>query len=328
MDRTEAAGIDPFAGISPLLASADVAFVNVEMAITSQGVPASKTFVFRAPLSAAGTIARAGIDVVSVANNHAVDYGEVGLLDTLDALASAGVVAVGGGPDDVEAYRHRMFEIPAGPTVAFVAASQIMPSGFAARSDRAGIADGTSQRERVLANVRVAASEADVVIASVHWGIERDTCPSATQRSFAQALLDAGATAVIGHHPHVLQPIETTDTQLVAYSLGNFIWHPRYGITGDTGVLRLEFEDASLTGWTFHPHLLNDRGGPEPVSSGTRHQRIVDIISGDCARHDPPPVTTTPLTVPSTTVPPTTVPPTTTTTPPTTVPPTTTTSSS
>ena len=296
MDRSELAGIDPFAKMVPALGTADIAFVNVEMAITTGGTPVQKTFVFRAPPSAARTIANAGVDVVSLANNHARDFGAVGLTDTLEALEEFGVVAVGAGENDSEAYRHRILEVPDGPTVAFVAASQIMPSGFGATAERAGIANASAQRERVLANVRVAASEADVVVVSVHWGIERDTCPSGVQRSFAADLLDAGATVVLGHHPHVLQPIETTDTQLVAYSLGNFVWHPRFGITGDTGILQLDFEDENLVGWSFHPHLLDAAGAPAPVAEGSRHQRIVDVISGDCAKHDPPPVTTAPLT--------------------------------
>ncbi len=324
MDRSEAAGVDPFAGMVPALATADIAVVNVEMAITSRGVPVQKTFVFRAPASAVSTMAAAGVDVANLANNHARDYGEEGLLDTLEALEGGGILAVGAGAIDSDAYRHRIVEVPGGPTVAFLGASQIMPSGFAASGSRPGIADGTNQRERVLANVRVAAQEADVVVVAVHWGIERDTCPSGTQRSFAQALLDAGATAVLGHHPHVLQPVVTTETQLVAYSLGNFVWHPRSGITGDTGILQLDFEDERLVGWKFHPHLLDSRGAPTPVADGSRHQRIVDIISGDCAQHDPPPVTTAPLTSvttapPSDTSPPaasTTTPPATTTAPP------------
>jgi hypothetical protein len=321
MDRSELSGIDPFAGMVPSLASADVAFVNVEMAITSGGTPVQKTFVFRAPPAAAETISAAGVDVVSLANNHARDYGSVGLADTLDALDAAGVVAVGAGSDDAEAFTHRIFQVADGPRVAFVASTQIVPSGFSASSSRSGVANATAERDRVLANVRVAATEADIVIASVHWGIERDTCPSDRQRSFAQALLDAGATAVLGHHPHVLQPVVTTDDQLIAYSLGNFVWHARSGITGDTGILQLDFEDDVLVGWQFHPHLLDGAGAPVPVAEGSRHQRIVDIISGDCAKHDVPPITTVPLNPTTTTTIPevtttTAVPSATTTTPP------------
>jgi poly-gamma-glutamate capsule biosynthesis protein CapA/YwtB (metallophosphatase superfamily) len=308
MDRSEPAGIDPFAGIVPSLASADIAMVNVEMAITDRGSPVHKTFVFRAPPAAAQTLAAAGVDVAVLANNHARDYGEVGLLDSIAFLTGAGVVPVGAGSVAAEAYSPAVIGLDGGISVAIISSTQIVPSGFSATSTRAGVA---TDRERVIANVRVAAAEHDVVIAAVHWGIERDTCPSGTQRAFARDLLAAGATAVIGHHPHDLQPNEVTDSQLVANSLGNFIWHARSGITGDTGVLQLDFEGSTLVSWKFHPHLLDGNGAPVPVESGSRHQRIVDIITGDCAKHDPPPVTTTPLTVPTTAGPTTAVPATT-----------------
>lgn len=285
MDRSEAAGLDPFVGMVPALASADLALVNVEMAITTRGTPARKPFVFRAPTSAAATIASAGVDVVSLANNHARDYGKIGLLDTVAALDEVGVISVGAGATAADAYAHRIVEIPGGPRVAFIGVTQVVPTGFSATHRRAGVAGASGQRERVLAHVRMAAEDADVVVVSVHWGIERDSCPSVTQRALARHLLGAGATAVIGHHPHVLQPVVTTEGQLVAYSLGNFVWRTRAGTAGETGILQLDFEDDRLTGWQFHPHRINRDGAPVPLSGGTRHQRIVDVISGRCTKH-------------------------------------------
>ena len=168
MDRTEPAGVDPFAGIEPPLASGDVAVVNVEMAITDRGTPSGKEFVFRAPSSAAQRIADAGIDVASLANNHAMDYGAVGLMDTVALLEDAGVVALGAGANDAEAFRHRIVEIDGDVTVAFVGVSRIVPWGFPAGPDKPGIASDT-EPERVLESVRVASGEADVVVAVVHY---------------------------------------------------------------------------------------------------------------------------------------------------------------
>ncbi|MGY9071606.1 MAG: CapA family protein [Acidimicrobiales bacterium] len=306
MDRSEPAGIDPFAGIVPSLASADIAVVNVEMAISDRGVAVNKTFVFRAAPSAATTISSAGVDVANLANNHARDFGGDALTDTVEHLTTAGVIAAGAGVDAAAAYAPQISQV-GDISIAFVGVSDIVPSGFSASSTRSGIA---TDRERALANVRVAAEENDVVIVMIHWGIERDTCPSGRQRSYAQDLLAAGATAVLGHHPHVLQPVVSNESQVIAYSLGNFIWHARSGITGDTGVLQLNFEDAALTSWQFHPHILDSVGAPVPIASGSRFDRIVDIINGDCEKHDPPPVTTSPLNV-TTIVPPTTAAPTT-----------------
>jgi len=290
MDRTEPAGLNPFSKITPALGTATISLVNVEMAISDRGfaIP-GKEFSFRAPPSAAKTIAAAGIDVATLGNNHARDFGSDALLDTIDLLTEAGVVVVGAGRNDTEAFTPRVIRVGDRIDVAFIGATLIVPAGFPATPDRAGVANG-KERNRVIANVRVAAEKFDVVVVTLHWGIERATCPSSSQRSFANELLDAGATAVIGHHPHVLQPIEFEDGKVNVFSLGNFVWHPRTSITADTGVVELQFEDDTLVDVVFHPHSLDENGAPAPVSEGFRFDRIVDIIGGECAKHQPPPL--------------------------------------
>ena len=299
MDRTESQGIDPFTLIDPPLSSADFALVNVEMAISNRGLPLDKQFVFRAPLSAAARIAAGGIAVANLANNHAKDYGSDALIDTVEWLEAAGVTTVGAGSSLADAHRHRVLTTGSGVRVAFVGASMIVPLTFAAGEATPGIASAhPPHRSRVLDSVRAAAGEADAVIVTVHWGIERDTCPSPEQRSLAGELLAAGADAVIGHHPHVLQPVEFQDGKLVAYSLGNLVWHPRTSQTAETGALQIDFDGGEIVGWTLHPHLIDQNGAPAPSVTGDRLERILDIVAGDCARHDPPPpdyaATTTP----------------------------------
>ncbi len=205
-------------------------------------------------------------------------------MDTVTSLEAAGVVALGAGANDVEAFRHRVLEVDGAVTVAFVGVSRIVPWGFPAGPDSSGIASD-EELERVLESVRIASSEADVVIAVVHWGIEVATCPSPDQRAFARTLFDAGADVVIGHHPHVLQAIEFADGRLVAYSLGNFVWHPRWSITGETGVLQIDFVGDRIAGWKFHPHLLDENGAPQPAEGGWRVDRLHDLIEGDCEKH-------------------------------------------
>lgn len=312
MDRTESQGIDPFTLLDPPLDSADLALVNVEMAISDRGLPVDKTFVFRAPLSAAARLAASGVDVANLANNHAKDYGPDALIDTVEWLEAAGVVAVGAGATIDDAYRYRVLTTENGVRVAFVGASLVVPPNFAASPTAPGIASAhPPDRSRVLDSVRAAAEDADAVIVTVHWGIERDTCPSPEQESLALELLAAGADAVIGHHPHVLQPVrESGDGTLVAYSLGNFVWHPRVEQTGETGVLQIDFFGSEVVDWSFHPHLLGPNGAPAPTATGARHDRIRDVIAGDCARHDPPPaVYPTTTTSPTDTTSTTTLPP-------------------
>ncbi len=307
MERPESGGIDPFALLEPVLASADIAFVNLETPISERGSAVSKMFVFRAPLTAAQTIADAGIDIVSMANNHARDYGEVGLTDSLDALAAVGVVVVGAGLNDTEAFAHQIIQVPDGPVVAFVAATHIQPYGFGAGDNRPGVALARTEEERFLDSVRTATEAAEVVVVSVHWGDEYETCQVAKQEDLAEKLFAAGATIILGHHPHVLQPIiDLGDGRLVAYSLGNFVFPPRNDVAAETVVLELRFIDDQMVGWDFHPHVYTDPGLPEPLTEGSRRDRVVDVVGGDCARHDPPgrPSTTTvaaTTTVPSTT---------------------------
>ena len=288
MDRSEPAGIDPFAFIEPALGSADIAAVNAEMAISDRGSPIDKQFVFRAPPAAAARMAAAGVDVASLANNHARDYGPEALLDTVALLEEVGITALGAGADDTEAYRHRTLEVAGGVRVAFVGAAMVVPWSFPAGDDRPGIASARPP-ERVISAVSDAAEDADVVIVSIHWGSERHTCPTAEQIAVAGELFRAGATVLLGHHPHVMQPVEFDGGRLVAYSLGNFVWHPRGGLTGETGVLSIDFDGGEIVGWDFHPHLLDDQGAPRPADEGWRVDRIRSIVDGNCAPHMPPP---------------------------------------
>ncbi len=297
MERSERLGLDPFASITPPLGSADLSVVNVEMAISDRGAPRDKTYVFRAPPPAAARIAAGGVRVGSLANNHAMDYGPDALADTIDLLEGAGVATVGAGRDIDEAYRYRVLTTRGGVSVAFVGASLIVPSGFAAGPTTPGIASAHSaDLARVLDAVRAAAVAADAVVVAVHWGIERNPCTNEAQRSLARQLLDAGADAIIGHHPHVLQPVVFTGDKLVAFSLGNFIWEPRQNMTGETGVLQVDFDGDRVVGWTFHPHLLDGDGMPVPADSGPRVDRIREITEGDCGPHMPPQTTLPPPT--------------------------------
>lgn len=300
MERSERLGLDPFAALTPAMGSSELSLVNVEMAISDRGVPVDKAFVFRAPPTAAARIAEGGVSVANLANNHALDYGPDALADTIELLEGAGVVTIGAGANSDEAYSYRVVATDSGLSVAFVGASLIVPYNFAAGVNTPGIASAHSPTvARVLDTVRAASAVADAVVVTVHWGIERDPCPHETQRSLARQLLDAGADAIIGHHPHVLQPVVFTGEKLVAYSLGNFVWDPRQGMSGETGVLQVDFDGDIVVGWTFHPHLLDDNGLPVPADSGQRVTRIRDIIDGECGPHAPPPTSSTTLPPPT-----------------------------
>lgn len=267
LDDTEPAGVDAFARVRPALGEADLAVVNLETAVAdaSTGAPEAKTFVFRTPPSGARTLANAGVDVASVANNHSLDFGPAAFLSGLDIVRSAGVATVGGGPN-ITAAMAPVERVVGGVRVAVVAASRVIPHrSWTATATTPGLAQAYDVKSFV-GQVQRAKANADVVIAMVHWGAEGATCPQPEIVQLGTALIRAGATAVIGSHPHVLQPIVRSGTGLIAYSLGNFAFGRHSGRTGDTAVLELGFNGAELTSVTTHPHLLH-HGPPRPADA-------------------------------------------------------------
>lgn len=237
----------PWASVGALTSKADIAFANLECSVSLRGSPQAKKFVFRGRPSAVRAMRRrGGIDVVSLANNHAGDYGDTALLDTLRYVRDAGISSVGAGATERLAYRPRIIH-RLGLRVAFVGFSTILPFDFRALGHDPGTAWGYPGQVR--SAVRHARRRADVVVAAFHWGIERDTHESAAQRALAQVALRAGATAVIGSHPHVLQPIRQLPRgRLVAYSLGNFVFSASTPATTRTGVLELSLTRRGVVG--------------------------------------------------------------------------------
>jgi poly-gamma-glutamate synthesis protein (capsule biosynthesis protein) len=193
-----------FGPIASVLQSADLPMVNLETAITTRGTEEPKTFHFRAPPTAFDAARAAGVDVVTFANNHVRDYGQVGLADTLDAARRAAFPIVGMGHDASQAYAP-WIGVVRGVRVAFVAYGQIhmLAYTWAARDDRPGVAMAFDL-SRAVAAVAAARQRADVVIVYNHWGQEGNSCATAEQRAFAARLAAAGADVVLGAHAHVL----------------------------------------------------------------------------------------------------------------------------
>ena len=244
----------PWASVGPRLRAADLAFGNLECAVSLRGRAQPKTYTFRGrPSSVRAMRAAAGIDVVNLANNHAGDFGDLALLDTLRALRANDVVPVGAGATERAAYRPAVVEA-LGLRVAFVGFSTILPYEFQATGRNPGTAWGHPSRVRD--GIRRAARQADVVIATFHWGIERARTESAEQRRLARIALDAGATAVIGAHPHVLQPIRRPPGRLVAYSLGNFVFSAASPGTQNTGILEVRLAAGRVVGSRFSPAVI------------------------------------------------------------------------
>jgi poly-gamma-glutamate synthesis protein (capsule biosynthesis protein) len=257
------------------LSAADLTMVNLETALTEGGAPAPKQFHFRAPATALEALAAGGVDVATMANNHAVDYGERGLADTLDAIDASPLPVVGIGRDADAAYAPWTTTVN-GVSVAILAASQVHDWTIAAHTaadTEAGIASAFSPR--LLDAVRAAAARYDVVVVYLHWGIEYKACPSGEQRRLADQLAEAGASAIVGTHAHLLQGAGWRgDGAYVAYGLGNYYWWRSFGNAwDDNGVLTLTFDRSSVIAAEFVASRLDARGVPQ-VATGEQKERI------------------------------------------------------
>ena len=240
----------PWLSVAPVLRRADIALANLQGAVSTRGTPVpNKEFHFRgapAALAAAGRFA--GVDVVSLANNHTLDYGRVAFLDTLRYARRYGIRTVGGGADLERARRPTVIPL-GGITVAFLGYSDVRPLGFDAGPGRPGTVPAFP--ELIAADVHAARERADVVVVYFHWGIERTFSPTARQHSLARVSFAAGAQVVLGSHPHVQQPRERLGARFLAWSLGNFVFGANTPGTERTGILRLELGRHGVLGHGF-----------------------------------------------------------------------------
>lgn len=269
-----------FGPVSEWLSAADLAMINLETAVTGRGTPEPKTFHFRAPPAAYEAVSAAGVDVVSLANNHALDYGPKGLADTLAHARAAGVEVVGAGADAAAAYAPWTAEV-AGVRIAFLGLSQVQElwESWRAGDDRPGIAYAMDT-ERALAAVRAASADADVVVVYMHWGSEGYDCPTDEMTGFAEELAGAGADLVVGTHAHLLLGGGWLGTTYVQYGLGNFLWWRDDAFSNDTGVLWVTLRGSELASVRLRPALISRETGQPIPAEGEEADRIRDVYAG------------------------------------------------
>ena len=255
------------APITPVLAGADIAVVNLETAVTDRGSPAAKQYVFRAPANAFTALRSAGVDVVTMANNHGMDYGVQGLRDSLAAARGLGVATVGIGLDATQAFAPYRTRVN-GQRIAVIGATQVLDTWLAAAwsagPGKPGLASAQDD-ERLLRVVRAARATSDTVVVDLHWGQERVGCPTAPQRSLAARVVAAGADVVVGSHAHVLLGAGYLDGAYVDYGLGNFVFYATSDPATRSGVLTLTVRGRAVTASTWTPATIW-RGVPVPLT--------------------------------------------------------------
>jgi poly-gamma-glutamate synthesis protein (capsule biosynthesis protein) len=268
-----------FGPIKSVLQDADLTMVNLETAITDRGTPEPKQYHFRAPITALEAVRGAGVDVVTMANNHVLDYGQVGFADSLDNGRRAGFPFVGVGRNAAEAYTPLYMTVK-GVKIALVAFSQVheLEYTWAAKEDRPGIAVALDLA-RATGAVADARRNAELVIVFNHWGQEGNSCPTSEQKTFASKLAAAGADLIIGSHAHTLQGDGWMGQTYAAYGLGNFLW---YGdsFSTETGVLKLTMNGRKVIKNDFVPAVVSVTGQPVPLkgdSAAKVNQRFAGL---------------------------------------------------
>ncbi len=213
-----------FDGARPFLAGVDVAFANLESPITDRGARKDgHAYAFRAPPEAAAALRGAGLDVVSLANNHALDYHADGLEDCVRRVRDAGLLAVGVG--DPRGPQEPVIVDARGVTVGFLAyCDPRSPKGCNGRDRRQLPRPYRATDAALERDIAAARPQVDVLVVSLHWGSEGQEAPEARQVELGRHIIDLGADVVAGHHPHAQQPAELYGRGVILYSMGNFVF--------------------------------------------------------------------------------------------------------
>ena len=255
-----------FEPIAPLLREADWTVLNMEGCISTRGAPLPKEYTFRAPPDLAAHLRLAGVSMVSLGNNHSMDYGATALLDTMDYLWGAGVWWAGAGANRMSAAQAVSVDF-GGLRVAFVCFTAVVPRGFPAGMRTPGVAT----LDTVLPVLHKARANADALIVIPHWGDEGSTRPSAKQQRIARQLADAGATLIVGHHPHVVQGYAQVGKTHVFYSVGNFIHTPRSRLARQAVLLQATLDRSGVC--EIQPIPLWLEGG-RPIARHSLHPTV------------------------------------------------------
>ena len=258
-------GRDPFAPFASILDSADIRIGNLECVVATKGTAqADKPYTFRAHPRTLQVLKR-HFDAVALANNHSGDFGPVAFAQMLGLLENQGIAYFGGGRDLAQAHRPLIIERN-GLRVALLGYNEFFPRSFEADTDKPGIA--WSEDEQIRLDIGLARSRyrADLVIPVMHWGWEHEPLAGKRQRQLARLMIAAGADAVVGGHPHVIQDVEQYQGKPIIYSLGNFVFDGFTDPDNTTGwLLRMELDRQGVRGWRTVSARIDHEGTPHPA---------------------------------------------------------------
>ncbi|WP_162596019.1 CapA family protein [Bacillus sp. CGMCC 1.16541] len=272
-DHIAAHGVDyPFKYVTQHFQKADLAALNLETSVSTRGIAAGKQFTFRAKPETLKGVANAGIDVVSLANNHTLDYGVDALTDTMQHLKEHQIGYTGAGENEREAYQAYYHEVN-GQTIAILGISRVLPDvSWFAKGNKPGIAQAYHD-EPMMTYVKEAVKKADYTIVMIHWNRELQDYPEAYAREMGKKFIDAGVSAVIGGHSHSLMGIEHHKGSPIYYSLGNFIFTDSSSSKGrETMIVDLVLENGDISTKLTPFKIVNNR--PQPMDDTYNRQLI------------------------------------------------------
>lgn len=264
----------PFLKTADLSAAADLTFGNLETPVTPGRRIDAYEMVFRSDPEVVEGLNYAGFDVLSLANNHIMNFGTAGLQDTLKYLDEAGIGHTGAGNNKAEA-RVPVIKEAQGVKFAFLAYS------YASAASDAGAGTAPMNIEEMQEDVKTAKEQADFVIVSMHAGAEYVFTPNAQQTSFARSAVDAGAILVIGHHPHVVETMEKYQDGYIFYSLGNFVFDQMWSQETKEGlVAEIIFDQGGILDFRFYPVVIEDYAQPR-FANEQESERILGRLDFD-----------------------------------------------
>lgn len=258
-------GRDPFAPLAPLLDQADIRVGNLECVVATTGTPEpDKPYTFRAHPRTLPLLKR-HFDALALANNHSGDYGPVAFGEMLDLLDRQGIAYFGGGRTLAAAHRPLIIERK-GLRIALLGYDEFFPRSFEADVDKPGIAWSEDEQVRLDIATARSAYHADLVIPMMHWGWEHEGKASQRQRQLARVMIDAGADAVVGGHPHVTQDVEQYKGKPIIYSLGNFLFDGFSEPVNNTGwILQMQLDRQGARSWRTVSTHIDREGTPHPA---------------------------------------------------------------
>lgn len=260
----------------------DITIGNLETSVTMNGTQwPDKQFNFKADPKNLIAMREAGIDVVSLANNHSLDYGHDGFLDTLNHLDKSEIKRVGGGKNKKEAMEGTIIE-KNGVKVGVLAFTRVVPDvKWYATDKRPGIVGAYEPHvEEVLKRVTEMKKEVDILVLSIHWGVELSTTPRKQEMDLAKKLIDSGVDIVMGHHPHVLQGIEIYKEKPIFYSLGNFVFGTKSEMTANTMIGQINLIGKDIDNIKIIPCTIVG-GRPVPDAKIDEKIKYMNTISKD-----------------------------------------------